>query len=135
MGLLAAALAVVLVRRARRRSAWDADLAAVEDEAEWFARELVPRLQQAGSPDEVAGGWRVAAGRVILAEDQLTGLESSAPDEARRTRARALRDAVRAARHGVDGLLVSPDPATLPRDLAATVSQLAVVLDRIRPTG
>ena len=35
-------------------------------------RTLLPQLEHAASPDEVAGGWRVAAGRVTSIEDQLT---------------------------------------------------------------
>ena len=117
LALLGAALAAILLPRARRRSAWDTDLAAQQDEVTWFARELVPALQQAGSPDAVAGGWQVAAARVTRAEDKLTGLESTAPDEARGSRARSLRDAVRAARLGIEHLIVSRDPVTQPRDL------------------
>jgi hypothetical protein len=128
LALLGAMLAAILVPRARRRSAWDTDLAAQEVEVTWFARELVPALQQAGSPDAVAGGWQVAAARVTRAEDQLTGLESTAPDDARRTRARSLRDAVRTARQGIEQLTVTRDPAALPRDLAAIASQLQAAL-------
>ena len=134
LGVLAAALAVVLVARARRRSAWDAELASAEDEAAWLAGELLPQLQQSVSLDAVAGGWQVAAGRVVLAEDQLTTLESSAPDEVRGTRARALRDAVRAARQGVENLLASRDAAALPRDLASIATRLAEVLNPSPPT-
>ncbi len=83
LGLLGAALATILVVRGRRRQAWDADLQEAEQEARWFAQELLPGLEQAGSADEVAGGWRVAAGRVTLIEDRLTGMSSAAPDEAR----------------------------------------------------
>lgn len=129
LGLLGAVLALILVPRARRRSSWDADLAAAEQEARWLDRELLPQLQRAGSPDEVAGGWQVAAGRVTLIEDRLTGLESVAPDEARVSRARVLRDAVRAAHHGMDTAVVSRDPTTLARDLAAVASQLSATLE------
>jgi len=134
LALLGAALAAILLPRARRRSAWDTDLAAQQDEVSWFARELVPGLQQAGSPEAVAGGWQVAAARVTRAEDQLTGLESTAPDEARGSRARSLRDAVREARQGVEHLIVSRDPATLPRDLGAIENQLQAALDQVGRT-
>jgi len=134
LGLLGAALAAILLPRARRRSAWDTDLAAQQDEVTWFARELVPALQQAGSPDAVAGGWQVAAARVTRAEDKLTGLESTAPDEARGSRARSLRDAVRAARLGIEHLIVSRDPATQPRDLGVIGTQVQAALDQVDRT-
>ncbi len=133
--LLAAALAAILVPRAKRRSRWDADLAAQEAEVTWFVRELVPGLQLARSPDAVAGGWQVAATRVVHAEDQLTGLESTAPDDARRSRARSLRDTVRAARQGIESLIVRRDPIALPRELAAIRNQLQAALDRSDPAG
>ena len=102
--------------------------AAAEAEASWLAAELLPQLQQSASPDEVAGGWQVAAGRVTAVEDRLTGLETSAPDESRGARAGALRDAVRDARLGVADLLVSRDPALLARDLVAIRAGLEAAL-------
>ena len=132
--LLGGAVAAILVPRARRRRAWDDGLTEAETEARWLAEELLPQLQQAGSPDEVAGGWQVAAGRVTAAEDRLTGLETSAPDEARGARAVALRDAVRAARQGVEDLLVTRDPATLGRGLALLASRLSAALVGSRST-
>ncbi|MEP7369711.1 MAG: hypothetical protein ABI662_08660 [Dermatophilaceae bacterium] len=128
LGLLAIALAAILIPRARRRSAWDVDLAAARGEVEWFALELLPALQQSDSPDEVAGGWQVAAGRVTLAEDKLADLEASAPEEMRKSQARSLRDAVRSGRLGLERLVVSRDPAAVPRDLAAVATTLAQAL-------
>ena len=69
-GALAAVLAILL-RRSRRRRSWQADLSAAEEEVAWFAGELLPQLQRAASPDEVAGGWRVATRRVTSIEDRL----------------------------------------------------------------
>ena len=132
-GLAAAALAAFLVPRARRRKAWTARMADAEAEATWFARELLPQLQQAASPDEVAGGWQVASGRVVAAEDELTGLATTAPDEAGSARANELRDAVRTARGGVEDLLVSRDPATFRRELAAIATGLADALSPPAP--
>jgi hypothetical protein len=126
--LLGAVLALILVPRARRRSSWDARLASAEQEVSWLARDLLPQLQRAGSPAEVAGGWQVAAGRVTLIEDTLTGLESAAPDSSRARRARVMRDAVRGARQGMEALLVSRDATTLARDLAAIATQLSAAL-------
>ena len=78
--LVAGVVGSVLVPRARRRRAWDAELTAAEKETRWLVREFLPQLQSAGTADEVAGGWQVGAGRVTLVEDQLTGMESAAPD-------------------------------------------------------
>lgn len=123
-------MAAVLVPRARRRGAWDAELGTAEQEARWLAHELLPQLQQARSADEVAGGWQVAQGRARQVEDQLTGLASTAPDEARQIRSRDLRDAVRSARQDVDGLLVERDPVALAAGLASIAGRLSGVLDR-----
>lgn len=134
LGLLGATVAAILVPRARRRSRWDTALAAQHDEVTWLAQELIPGLQRVASPDAVAGGWQVAAARVTRAEDQLTGLESTAPDEVRGSRARSLRDAVRAARQGIEQLIVSRDPAALPRDLTAIGNHLQAALNPSDPT-
>lgn len=133
--LVAAALAAFLVPRARRSRAWRADLAGAEGETAWFARELLPQLQQAGSLDEVAGGWQVSAGRVTALEDQLTRLEPSAPDEAGQARARELRDAVRVARRGVEDLITSRDPAALAHELGAIAIQLTATLEPDGPSS
>ncbi len=133
--LLGATLAAVLVPRARRRRRWDTDLAAQQDEATWLALELIPGLQRAGSPDAVAGGWQVAVARVTRAEDQLTGLESTAPDEVRGSRARSLRDAVRTAHHGIERVIVARDLPTMSYDLAAIGYQLQAALKPSEPTS
>ena len=83
LAALGALLAAVLVPRRRRREEWDADLAADEAEAAWLARDLLPRLESASTPDALAGGWLVSAGRVVAAEDRLTGLASTATDDPR----------------------------------------------------
>ena len=107
--LVVACVAIPLVLRAQRRKAWRQDLAEQEGELVWLARELLPGLRQAGSHEQVAGGWAVGQARVAAAEDRLTVLESSAPDETGRQRALALRDAARQARAGMDQL-TGPDP-------------------------
>ncbi len=100
---LAVVVGVPLIVRGRRRQAWCAYLAAAEDEVAWFARVLVPDLRQAGSVDQVAGGWAVGSSCVAAVEDRLTALATSAPNDADRIRARTLRDAVQASRgHGQD---------------------------------
>ena len=125
---LAVAVAVPLLVRARRRRAWRADLASAEEEVAWFARGLIPELRQMASLAEVAGGWNVAASRVVAAEDRLTALETSAPDDAARTRTRALRDALRTARVHMQQLLESGSPDTISRDLDAVAAELEAVL-------
>jgi hypothetical protein len=128
LALVAGILALVLLPRARRRRAWDAELTAAENETGWIVREFLPQVQTAGSADVVAGVWQVGAGRVTLVEDQLTRMESAAPDDARAHRARALRDAVRAGRQRMEILLRSPDPATLPGEVASIATELSASL-------
>lgn len=132
---LAALLAAVLVPRARRRAEWAADLASDEAEAAWFARELLPRLQSSATPDALAGGWSVAADRVMATEDRLTGLASTAPDDAGAARATQLRDAVRAARLGVEELVVARGEGSPAAPLALLTSRLEAVLVPPGPGG
>ncbi len=107
--LLGSAVAIPLVVRARRRGAWRQALAEQEGEVAWLARDLLPELRRSGSVEQVAGGWAVGRTRVTAAEDRLTVLESTAPDDLGRERARALRDAVRRADAGM-GQLTGPGP-------------------------
>ena len=107
--LLGSAVAIPLVVRARRRSAWRQALAEQEGEVAWLARDLLPELRRGGSVEQVAGGWAVGRTRVSAAEDRLTVLESTAPDDIGRERARALRDAVRRADAGM-AQLTGPGP-------------------------
>jgi hypothetical protein len=125
---LAVAVAVPLLVRARRRRAWRADLASAEEEVTWFARVLIPELRQMPSLAEAAGGWNVAASRVVAVEDRLTALETSAPDDAARTRTRTLRDALRTARVHMQQLLESGSPDAMSRDLDAVAAELEAVL-------
>lgn len=99
-----AGLGIWLFVRARRRRAWLTQLKAATAEVEWFARELIPQLRRSGSIDRAAGGWQVALPRVAAAEDQLTALESSAPDQQDAASARQLREAVRSARAKMETL-------------------------------
>ncbi|HEY9379544.1 MAG TPA: hypothetical protein VIQ02_20900 [Jiangellaceae bacterium] len=130
--LAALALAIVvtvpLIVRARRRRAWRADLAAAEEEVAWFARVLVPDLRRAGSVDQVAGGWAVGSSRAAAVEDRLTALQSSAPDDPGRIRARNLRDAVRAARGHMQDVVDSGIAGTVHRDLDAVAAELEAAL-------
>ncbi len=110
-------------------------MAAAREEAAWFARQLLPSLQQAGSIEELAGGWQVAADRVTALEDRLTGLESTAPDESGGTQARDLRDAVRAARLGVQDQVATGDPASIARELGSVGARLESAVDPVTPAG
>jgi hypothetical protein len=124
-------VAVPLVLRARRRSAWRRELAEGEGELAWFARELLPGLRLAGSRELAASGWAVGRVRVAAAEDRLTVLESTAPDEAGRQRARSLRDAGREAWARMEQL-TGPEPSdTWALDLDAIIADLELAL---RPT-
>lgn len=101
----------------------------------WFARMLIPELRRAGSIDQVAGGWSVASGRVAALEDQLVALETTAPGDADRARARALRDAVRGSRVQVEELVRFGAPETLIRDLDAIAARLEAALQPVPPPG
>jgi hypothetical protein len=133
--LVLAGLAAYLVPRRRRREQWSADLAAEEAEVAWLARELLPGLQVAGTPDALAGGWHVASSRVTATEDRLTGLESTAPDDLGRSRARQLRDAVRATRTGVEELVAAGVPGSGAAELSRLSAQLDAVLAAPGPAG
>jgi hypothetical protein len=129
---LACLVAVPLAVRGRRRASWRRELDRQESEVEWFARDLLRGLRHAGSHDEMAGGWAVSQKRVAAAEDELTVLESTAPDEAGRTRARSLRDALRNARARVQLLVAPGRHETWALDLDTLMIELEGVL---RPTG
>ena len=97
------------------------------------SRVLVPELRLAESLDQAAGGWTVGSSRVSALEDRLTALEATAPDDAGRTRARTLRDAVRAARTRVHGLLTAGQVDTFQRDLDAVAAELERALETPQP--
>ena len=111
--LVAVVAIIILVRRSRRRGAWAAEFATVVEEVAWFTKVLLPQLAAGGSIQQAAGGWAVGESRVAATEDRLTSLEATAPNETDRMRARALRDAVRAARQDVDRA-VAPAAGAVP---------------------
>ena len=104
-----AVLVIALVVRSRRRGSWHDQYDEAVAEVTWFARELLPQLRQAGSAERLAGGWQVGSARVGAVEDQLTGLEATAPSDTDRERTRTLRDTVRVARSRVQAL-AAPGP-------------------------
>ena len=126
--LLGAAVAVPLIVRGRRHAAWRAELAEAEGEIAWFARELLRGLRHARSREEVSGGWTVGQPRVVAAEDQLTVLESSAPDQVGGDRARALLNASRQARARMDTLTGPGPQETWMLDLDTIMDDLEHVL-------
>lgn len=130
--VVGAAVGIPLTVRARRRGAWRRELASAESEVAWFAHVLLPELRRVGSPEQLAGGWAVGEPRVVAAEDRLTGLESTAPDDPDRERARSLRDAVRQARGRVQQLAGPGPHDTWALDVDAVMTDLAVVLGERR---
>jgi len=132
--LVALAVAIPLLVRSRHRRAWRDDLASAEEDVAWFARSLIPDLRRTGSVEAAAGGWTIAASRVTAAEDRLTVLEASAPDDPAQVRAATLRDAVRSARLRMEALHDSSTAATLSQDLDAAAADLETALTPPTPT-
>ncbi len=126
--VIGSAVAVALVGRARRRSAWQRRLLDAEGEVAWFARELLPALRQSGSQAMVAGGWAVGQARVSAAEDELTVLASSAPGDGGRERAQSLREATRHARTRLERLTASGATDTWMLDIDETIADLEAAL-------
>ena len=124
VGVLGCLVAVPLVVRGRRRASWHRELDRQEAEVEWFARDLLRELRLAGSHEEMAGGWAVSQKRVAAAEDELTVLESTAPDEAGAARARSLRDALRNARSRMQRLAAPGQHDTWALDLDTLMIEL-----------
>ena len=80
----------------------------------------------------MAGGWAVSSARAGALEDDLTALDATAPDDADRARARALRDAVRAARVRVEALVVPGSVESTSAVLDGVINDLELAL---RPAG
>ena len=132
--LVAGAVSIPLIVRARRRNAWLAELSASQAEVAWFARVLIPQVREAGSPEAAAGAWRVAGeARVAEVEDRLTALEATAPDETSSGRARVLRDTVRAARSRTATVVTTSTEQTLAGDLDEVAAQIEVALAPAEP--
>jgi hypothetical protein len=126
--LLALAISIPLLMRQGRRRAWRDDLAGAEEEVAWFARGLVPSLRQAGSLDQVAGGWGVSSDRVLAVETRLNALTASPPDEDAQARVSRLRDVVRGSREQIQQLLTSGTAEAIPRVLSLVSSELESAL-------
>jgi hypothetical protein len=126
--VVAVAVIVPLLLRARRRRVWQDDLAAAEREIAWLARLLVPELRRVASPDEAVGVWTVEVSRVSALEDRLTELAATARDDAGRSRALRLRDAVRTAGRQLEVLVGARQFDTLAYDLDAVAAGLESAL-------
>jgi hypothetical protein len=120
--------AIPLVVGARRRRAWRQELVEAEGELSWLALELLPGLRHAGSLEQVTGGWEVGQTRVTVAEDRLIALESTAPDEDGRERARSLRDAARQARARMEQLIRPGSQEMWALDLDSIIADLELAL-------
>ncbi len=126
--VIGAVVAGILIARARRRSAWQARLAAAETEMAWLARELLPQLRDTGSLEGVAGGWRVALPRVTALDDELTVLESSAGNTDDAGAAASDRDVVRTTRATVDSLTAGGPHDTWALDLDDAIARIESTL-------
>jgi hypothetical protein len=87
-----------------------------------------PGSAASGIAGSGAGGWAVGSSRVSALEDWLTALEATAADDAGRGRARTLRDAGRASRNRLGGLIAAGDADALLRDLDAVAAGLDTAL-------
>lgn len=126
--VIGSAIVIPLVLRSRRRGAWRAELEEATTEMTWFARDLLPRLQVASTPDQVAGGWTMTADRVSALEDRLTRLEATAPTEEDQARALTLRDAVRRARGSIERLVAPGSTGPAPGDLQTIAAGLETAM-------
>ena len=126
--IVGSAVVIPLLVRSRRRNAWRRELGEAEADLVWLAHELLPELRQVGSREQMAGGWAVGQTRVAAAEDRLTVLESTAPDDTDRERARSLRDASRLARVRMDQITGPGTHDTWALDLDAVIADLDVVV-------
>ena len=127
------AIGVPLVLRSRRRKTWQSDFATAKDEAAWLTRELLPELRRSVSREQVAGGWAVSSARVRALEDRLTALEATSPDDPGGAQARALRDAVRAARVRVEALVAPGSALSTSSELAGVSNDLELALQQAGP--
>ena len=126
LGLVAltAAIVIPLVVRSRRRRAWASDLAGATDEVVWFARVLLPQLRASAEPSLIAAGWGANATRVASAEDRLTAMVATAPNDVEQARALGLRDSVRAAREQLGQLAAPANRHLLPDALPSIAARL-----------
>ncbi|HEX5969796.1 MAG TPA: hypothetical protein VFY88_15060, partial [Intrasporangium sp.] len=133
--VVALAIAVPVLLRRRRMDRWLDDFARARAEVAWLAHEFIPRLRQTGSSQLVAGGLEVSSARIVAAEDQLTALIASAPDDVTLDRSRILRDALRDARTRLDAVASSGTDEALSTDLDEIAGELEAALATTGPPG
>ena len=130
--VLAAAIAGWLwLRRRNRQRAWQDRFEASKGEVAQVARELIPKLSQAPSAQQIAGGWGVSAHRVVAIEDRLTSLEATAVDDVGRAHAQTLRDSVRTSQSRLDALADIQDVTVARSELQAASTELEGALAAI----
>jgi hypothetical protein len=130
-----AAIAALALRKRGRKREWAEKFTAANGEAAWFSRELMPKLGQAPTAQQVAGGWRMAADRVVALEDGLSTLEATAVDDLSRNQARTLRDAVRTSRTRLGALDTAGDTATAQNLLWSAAADVEQALASVDPAA
>ncbi|TQM64888.1 hypothetical protein [Humibacillus xanthopallidus] len=93
--LAVAGLVWLLLRRREAKRVldeWDAKLADSRREATWVEESLVTQVLAMPTATEASQVWTAAGPRLLAIDESLLALEGSAPDEARRASAAALRD-------------------------------------------
>lgn len=135
VALAAAVIAALALRRSGRKREWAEKFTAAKGEAGWFSRELIPQLGQAPTAQQIAGGWRMAAGRVVALEDALSMLDATAVDDASRGQARTLRDAVRTSRTRLVALDTTGDTATAQNLLFTSAADVEAALASVDPAA
>lgn len=123
----------LFLRARAARQAWQAGLATALDGTRWFAGDLLPTLGLSETPDALRGGWTVAAPRVAQLEDQLSQLQAGARDEAGRTQATTLRDAVRESRTALDRATLGEDMAAARGEVQQAGRRLNEALNAVQP--
>jgi hypothetical protein len=135
VALAAVATTVVLLRRRSKKQAWAGRFDAAKGQVAWFARELIPQLGRAPTVQQMAGGWRIEANRIVAIEDQLTTVEATAVDDVGRGRARTLRGAVRGSRTQLAGLDDTADMVVATNLLRSAAAELESALSSIDPAA
>lgn len=133
--LAAAVIGALAVRRSGRKREWTEKFTAAKGEAGWFSRELIPQLGQAPTAQQIAGGWRMAADRVVALEDGLSTLEATARDDLSRSKARTMRDAVRTSRTRLAALDTTGDTASAQNLLFTAAADVEAALASVDPAA
>jgi hypothetical protein len=133
--LAGAGVTALLLGKRRRKRAWADKFTASKGEVAWFARRLIPSLEEAPTAQQIAGGWRMEDDQVAAIEDRLTTLEASAVDDGGRSQARSLRDAVRSSRTRLAALDTAEDRGAAVNLLRSTAASLEAALASADPSA